>query len=246
MELRHTWTILRRYWLLALIPAVLVLVAGLATWRPAPTVYNAGVRFLVGQPPGAAAAEFDEQRYYNWLSSEYIVNGLTDWIRGGRFAAAVSQRLAGQGIDAPAGLIQGGLAVDNARSMLTVSLTAGDPALLQQMLGGVVTVLTEDNATALPQLAGERAVLIQLDEPVVNTIAPGLRSQLDLPLRVALALAAGLGLALLAHYIDPTVRDRAELERLGVPVLGAIPRERKKGSRFQVPGAREERSSPGP
>jgi len=205
---------------------VLVLVAGLATWRPAPTVYNAGVRFLVGQPPGAAAAEFDEQRYYNWLSSEYIVNGLTDWIRGGNFAAAVSRRLAAQGIDAPAGLIQGGLAVDNARSMLTVSLTAGDPALLTQMLGSVVTVLTEDNAAALPQLGGERAVLIQLDEPVVNAIAPGLRSQLDLPLRVALALAAGLGLALLAHYIDPTVRDRAELERLRLPVMAEIPKQK--------------------
>ena len=69
MELRRYWTILRRYWLLALIPAALVLALGLATWRPAPTVYNAGVRFLVGQPPGAAAAESDEQRYYNWLGA---------------------------------------------------------------------------------------------------------------------------------------------------------------------------------
>ena len=218
---------LRRYWLLALIPAALVLALGLATWRPAPTVYNAGVRFIVGQPPGAAAADFDEQRYYNWLASEYVVNGLTDWIRGGRFAAAVSERLAAQGIDAPPGLIQSGLAVDNARSMLTVSLTAADPALLQQMLAGVIAVLTEENAAALPQLGGQGAVLTQLDEPVVNPIAAGIRSQLDLPLRVALALLAGLGLALLAHYLDPTVRDRAELERLRLPVLGEIPKESK-------------------
>jgi capsular polysaccharide biosynthesis protein len=246
MELRRYWTILRRYWLLALIPAALVLALGLATWRPAPTVYNAGVRFLVGQPPGAAAADFDEQRYYNWLASEYVVNGLTDWIRGGRFAAAVSQRLAAQGIDAPPGLIQGGLAVDNARSMLTVSLTMADHTLLQQVLLGVVAVLTEENAAALPQLGGERAILTQLDEPVVNAIAPGIRGQLDLPLRVGLALLAGLGLALLAHYLDPTVRDRTELERVGLPILGAIPRERSTGSRFQVPGSREERSSPGP
>jgi len=228
MELRRYWAILRRYWLLALIPAALVLALGLATWRPAPTVYNAGVRFIVGQPPGSAAAEFDEQRYYNWLASEYVVNGLTDWIRGGRFAAAVSQRLAAQGIDAPPGLIQGGLAVDNARSMLTVSLTMADPDLLQHVLAGVVTVLTEDNAAALPQLGGQRAVLTQLDEPVVNAIAPGIRGQLDLPLRVALALLAGLGLALLAHYIDPTVRDRAELERVGLPILGQIPKEKRR------------------
>ena len=116
--------------------------------------------------------------------------------------------------------------MDNARSMLTVSLTAADPALLQQMLAGVIAVLTEENAAALPQLGGQGAVLTQLDEPVVNPIAAGIRSQLDLPLRVALALLAGLGLALLAHYLDPTVRDRAELERLRLPVMAEIPKEK--------------------
>lgn len=225
MELRQLWNILRRRWALALIPAVIVLIAGVATWRPAPPAYNAGVRFLVSQPPGPAAADFDEQRYYNWLTSEYIVNGLTDWVRGGKFAEAVSTRLAAQGINVPPGAIQGGLAADNARSMLTLSLTGGDPALLAAMMDGAIVVLTEDNAAALPQLGGETAVLTQLDEPVVNPIGAGIRSQLDLPLRVALALFAGAGLALLAHYVDPTVRDRAEAERAGLPVLGEIPRE---------------------
>ena len=201
---------------------------GLLSYRPAPPAYNAGVRFIVGQPPGAAAADLDEQRYYNWLTSEYIVNGLTDWVRGGNFAAAVSARLADQGIDAPPGAIQGGLAADNARSMLTISLTAGDPNTLAAMLDGVIAVLTEENAAALPQLGGQTAVLTQLDEPVVNPISAGLRSQLDLPLRVALALAAGVGLALLAHYLDPAVRDRAEAERAGLPILAEIPKEKKK------------------
>lgn len=225
MELRQLWKIIRRRWVLALIPAVVVLALGVATWRPAPPAYNAGVRFVVGQQPGAAAAEFDEQRYYNWLTSEYIVNGLTDWVRGGKFAEMVSKRLATQGIDVPAGAIQGGLAVDNARSMLTISLTAGDATQLEQMLGGVIAVLTEDNAGALPQLGGENALLTQLDEPVVNPISAGIRSQLDLPLRVALALAAGLGLALLAHYLDPTVRDREEVARAGLSILAEIPKE---------------------
>ncbi len=225
MELRQLWKIIRRRWALALIPAIIVLVAGVATWRPAPPAYNAGVRFIVGQPPGAAAAEFDEQRYFNWTTSEYIVNGLADWVRGGKFAEAVSKRLASQGIDIPPGAIQGGLAVDNARSMLTVSLTAGDATQLEQMLGGVIAVLTEDNAGALPQLGGENALLTQLDEPVVNPIGAGIRSQLDLPLRVALALAAGLGLVLLAHYLDPTVRDREEVARAGLVILAEIPKE---------------------
>lgn len=207
---------------------MIVLLAGLATYRPAPPAYNAGVRFIVGQPPGPAAADSDEQRYYNWLASEYIVNGLTDWVRGGRFAEAVSARLAAEGVDVPPGAIQGGLAADNTRSMLTISLTAGDPDALARMLDGVIAVLTEENAAALPQLGGQNAVLTQLDEPVVNAISGGIRSQLDLPLRVALALFAGAGLALLAHYLDPTVRDREEAARAGLPIIAEIPREKKK------------------
>ncbi len=230
MELRQFWNIFRRRWALALIPAIIVLIAGLATWRPAPPAYNAGVRFIVGQPPLDEGALTDEQRYYNWLTSEYIVNGLTDWVRGGKFAEAVSARLAAQGIDAPPGVIQGGLAADNTRSMLTISVTAGDAETLARILDGVIAVMIEENAAALPQLGGERAVLTQLDEPIVNSIAAGIRSQLDLPLRMALALLAGLGLALLAHYLDPTVRDRAELERLGLPLVGEIPDERRSKS----------------
>ena len=90
-------------------------------------------------------------------------------------------------------------------------------------------VVPEATAAARRQRVGRGAWLPKPAEPVVNPIAPGIRSQLDLPLRVALALLAGLGLALLAHYIDPTVRDRAELERLRLPVLGEIPKERRKG-----------------
>ncbi|MFO7664744.1 MAG: hypothetical protein R6X18_19445 [Chloroflexota bacterium] len=225
MELRQYWIILRRRWLLAIIPALIVLALGLVTYQPPPPAYNAGVRFIVGQPPGAEATASDQERYYNWLGSEYIVNGLTDWIQGGKFSEAVSVYLATQGIDMSAGAIQGGLAADNARSMLTVSQTGADRLRVEQMIGGVIVVLTEQNAQALPQLGGERAILTQLDDPVVNPISAGLRNQLDLPLRIALALIAGMGLALLAHYLDPTVRDRTELEAMGIPIIGEIPGE---------------------
>jgi hypothetical protein len=130
-----------------------------------------------------------------------------------------------QGYGVPPELIQGGLAADNVRSMLTLSLTAGDAELLRVMLQGVVVVLQTQNAQALPQLGGETAVIIQLDQPVINPIPSGIRRQLDLPLRVALALAAGVGLALLVHYLDPTIQDRAAAEAAGMTILGEIPRQ---------------------
>jgi capsular polysaccharide biosynthesis protein len=225
MELRRYWKLFWRRWPLVVIPAVIVLAAALATYQAPPPAYNVGVRFIVGQPPASAALTEDEQRYYNWLTSEYIVNGLADWVRGGEFAGAVSEELARQGLDVPPGAIQGGLVPDNTRSMLQLSLTYGDPVLLPAMIAAVVTVLTEQNATALPQLGGETAVLVQLDQPIVNQIPVGLRSQLDLPLRLLLALGAGIGLALLVEYLDPTFRDRDEIAALGLPILGEIPRK---------------------
>lgn len=226
MELRQLWQLFKRRWWVAAIPALIVLAVGIVTYNPPGSFYSVGVRFIVGQEPTDAAATEDEERYYNWLTSEYIVNGLTDWIRGERFAAAVSAQLAQEGIDVPAGEIRGSLAADNTRSMMTVILNSGrDQATVEQMINAVITILTTQNADALPQLGDEPAVLVQLDTPIVNQIAPGLRSQLDLPLRVALALGAGIGLAFLVEYLDPTVRGRDELERSGWVVLGEIPKK---------------------
>ncbi len=227
MELHQIASIIRRRWVWVLVPAVLVLLLGIVTYSPPPPVYNAGVRFITGQTPGAEADLFDEQRYYNWLTSEYIVNGLADWVRGGRFAELVSAELAVAGESIPPWEIQSGLAADNARSMLTVSVTGSSTPRVGAIINGVITVLTEQNAAGLPQLNGQNAELIQLDVPSVNQVPNGLSDQLDLPLRVALALVAGLGLAFLVEYLDPTVRERKDVQRIDLDVLGEIPPEKR-------------------
>jgi len=223
MELRRYWQILQRRWLLVAIPTAIVLIIGLATYQTAAPVYNVGVNFIVSQQPSPAAANEDEERYYTWLTSEYIVNGLADWVSGNTFKTAVSAELAEQGYDIPAGAIA--LAADNVRSKLQLSISHNDPGALAAIMDAVITVVTEQNAAALPQLAGETAVLVLVDQPIVNQIPTGIRSQLDLPLRVGLAVVAGIGLALLAEYLDPTVRDREEIERMGLEVLGEIPKK---------------------
>ena len=210
---------------MVLIPAIVVLGIGLLTYQPPTAVYTTGVRFIAGQEPTPGTALEDEERYYNWLTSEYIVNGLTDWVRGGEFSTAVSQYLAGQGQEIPAPAIQAGLVADNARSMLTLSLTGANTQQLATMMDGVIVVLTTQNAAALPQLGGENALLTQLDQPAVSQLPAGIRGQLELPLRILLALLAGAGLALLVEYLDPTIRDRQELQDLGLEILGEIPKQ---------------------
>jgi hypothetical protein len=225
MELKTYWQLFRRRWLLILIPAAVVLAVGLATYTPPGVGYNAGIRFIVSQEPSQAAAESDEERLANWQTSEDVVNGLTDWVRGGQFAQLDSDYLAEEGVDIPAGTNQGSLAADNTRSMMTLSMTFADPAALEAMMDAAAAVLIEENAVGLPQLGGEPASLVQLDRPVVNQVSAGLLDQLQLPVRVGLALGAGAGLALLVDYLDPTVRGRKELEEMGLPVMGEIPKK---------------------
>ncbi len=225
MELRAYWLILKRRWLLVVLPAAVALAVALITYRTPGPLYNAGVRFIVGQSPADSTAESDEERLANWKTSEYIVNTLADWARGGQFAGMVSQRLAEQNIQVDPIAIRDSIVTDSTRSMMTFSMNYGDAATLARMMDEAAYVLVEENAAGLPPLNGAPAEVIQLDQPIVNRVPRSILDQMDLPLRVFLALAAGIGLALLVEYLDPTVRDRDDVERMDLLVIGEIPRK---------------------
>jgi len=69
-------------------------------------------------------------------------------------------------------------------------------------------------------------VITVIDPPTLVPGGPGLRERLDLPLRLALALVAALGLVFLLDYLDDTVRNAEDLEEMGLVVLAEIPRRR--------------------
>ena len=71
-----------------------------------------------------------------------------------------------------------------------------------------------------------KAVLI--DGPGIGQAGRSLKDKLDLPIRLFVALLAGVALAFLWDYLDDTLRDRAEVEALGVALLGEIPRESRR------------------
>jgi capsular polysaccharide biosynthesis protein len=222
MELLGYLRIARRWWYLILLPALVVAAYGLASYRPPGVAYAGYVRYIVGQPAALAATSGYDPNYYRWLTSEYIATALKDWVRTGDFAAAVSARLAAEGLETPAGALPGVLIAENSRSLLIVTVTWGDASQVPAILNAATEALAE-NAAVFPQLGGLAAEVVPLDTPSPGPIAPSLRSRLDLPLKIALGLALGVGLALAAHYLDPFVRDRHELEQMGLGVVGEIP-----------------------
>jgi capsular polysaccharide biosynthesis protein len=235
MELREYWRILERRWWLALLPALVIVLYTFVTYDKPPTVYQATMNFTAGLPPENKPDNYTYDGYYAWLTSEYIANGLSDVVRRERLAAAVSERLADNGVrmpdgaPIPAGAIQGAIASDNAQSLFVIFVTWGDPDTLLAIADAITLELAENASAYFPQLSNLTSSPVRrVDQPAAAAVPPSLRNQLTGPaVRIVLGLAIGLAWVFLVHYLDPTIRERAELESLGYAVLGEIPRRSK-------------------
>ncbi len=229
MELRQLLKIALRWWWLILLPPLVVGAYSLITYRAPTPTYSMTLRYTAGQPTALSGDPAFARNYYDWLTSEYIVGALKDWVRTGQFAEAVSAELAARGVNASPVAVAGAIeSSDNQRSILLVFLRGSDPEQLKALAEAVTTVLQTKNASVFPPLGGQSATVTALDAPSVGPAAPpSLRAWLDLPLRLALGLAAGVALALAAHYLDPFVRDKSDLEKQGWRVIAEIPRGKK-------------------
>lgn len=218
MELRQYWRIVgRRWWLVAAL-VIIVLVVSLLTYEEPAPVYQVSMRFAIGiegdEPVNALSGE---GRSDAWLASEYLADDLSEVLKGGDFAARISQDV---GFDVPAGVIF----ASREHRIMTVHITWSDRDQLQAVAEAVVAAVEDGGADYFPQLVGVEAKAVLIDGPGIGQVGRSLKDRLDLPIRLLLALVAGVALAFLWDYLDDTVRDRDEIESLGVPVLGEIPR----------------------
>jgi protein tyrosine kinase modulator len=218
MELRQYWRIVwRRWWLVAMLLAV-VLAVSLVTYRPSDPVYQATMRFAIGiQGSEPVVAASGEGRSDAWLASEYLADDLSEVLKGGEFAARISERV---GFPVPAGIIS----ASREHRIMSVSITWGDRDQLQTMAEAVGAAVSDGGAGYFPQLDGIQAQAVLIDGPGIGQVGRSLKDQLDIPIRLFVALIAGVALAFLWDYLDSSIRDRSEVEALGVPVLGEIPR----------------------
>jgi capsular polysaccharide biosynthesis protein len=225
MELRTYWKILIRRWWLVVAPVMVVALYVAATYTPAAPAYQVVMRFAAGTKPAGLSEDYD--RYYPWLTSEYIANGLADVAETGGFAQAVAVRLAEAGSEIPAGAIHAAIITDNAQSILVVYLTWPDAEQVVAVAEAVTAELSTGGAAYFPQLEGIEPSVRRLDTPTPAPLPPGLRAQLMGPvIKLGLALVVGIALGLLWHYLDPTVREAAELEEMELTVLAEIPRRK--------------------
>ena len=230
MELRAYWEILRRRWWLPLLVAGLVALISavqLRPWETPPPSYSASMRLLVGVLPATNAAEAAyDPRYYAWLSSEYLVDDFTEVVRSTLFAQGVSARLADQAIEVPPGVIQGSAATGRQHRIITLNFGWGSTEELEAIANAAAAEITENAATYFQVLGNEGAGVTVLDGPTISVVGPSLRDRVEWPLRIGLGLLVGVGLVFLLDYLDTSVRNRREVEMLGLRVIGEIPKHR--------------------
>ena len=227
MELRQYWQIVWDRRLLVLGVTLVALVAAIvsvaALPQPLPS-YQATVQLGV-RPTQFPARSYEQYgEYYLFLSSEYLNDDIINIVKSPGFVEALQKRFANRPEGPPNGSIKG----DKAHRVITftVSSDRGPDATL--MAQGIQELLMQPG----PGDPDYRKVLSEQDphftviDPPRLTVQPGVRrGALDVGIRTLLGLIVGLALAFLLHYLDPTLHDRGEAERLtGLPVLGEIPR----------------------
>jgi capsular polysaccharide biosynthesis protein len=218
MELRQYWHIIwRRWWLIAALLFIVLVVSLVAYKQPAP-VYSATMRFAIGiEGDEPVSAISGEGRSDAWLASEYLADDLSMVLTGGDFAARISQMV---GFSVPAGTIF----ASREHRIMTVSITWSNRDQAQAIAEAVGAAVENGGANYFPQLAGVEAKAVLIDGPAIGQVGRSLKDKLDLPIRLFVALVAGVALAFLWDYLDDTIRDRGEVEALGVAILGEIPR----------------------
>jgi capsular polysaccharide biosynthesis protein len=229
MELRAYWRILRRRWWVWVLLPVLVLGLTLVTRHPSSPTYTASMGFSVGIKPEpiTPGTVYTYDHYYTWLTAEYFVDDLAEVVRRSEFGNAVSQELAQQGIQVPGLAIGASTQTGKLHRILNVSVTWNDSEQIHAIASAIVTVLQNQGDTFFGFLQTQDAVVQLIDGPQFGVAGQSLRERLDLPLRLVIALLVGIAIVFLWDYLDPRVRDRADVEKAGIEILAEIPSKRR-------------------
>ena len=222
MRLGEFVTIIRRWWILLVVPTMMITIVGLIFYEAPSDRYVTTVHLSAALTPDENMAtnitQFDTT-YYSWLSSEYLVSGLSDWSVTGAFATAVSKLLESDSTYISASRIQNSLSSDYVRSEVVIYVNSMDPDHTSKIANAAIKVMQEQNKNVFPQLGGRNATVVPLDEPIVTLASPGITQYLEIFVRITTGLVLGLLLVLCGHFFDPYIRNRSDVETLGIQVI---------------------------
>ncbi len=254
MELRHYWDVIWKRRKLVLVIVGLVTLISAVMLLTAKRTYEAEARFRTSQDPSADQVPqyFTFDRYYNWFSSEFLVDDYTEVVKSDAFAAAtldvlhqnVAQNILARpdyGSLTPQAQEEARVAIsklgkENVKAMieterehrvLSVKITASPKVVAKALSDAAATVLADARMKPIqgPEI-NDRALFSQLDDASMIEIQSSTsREAIIAIIRVLIGVVVALALAFLLEYLDNSVRDERDARRvLDLPVLGTIPK----------------------
>jgi capsular polysaccharide biosynthesis protein len=226
MELMLIVRVLLRRWWLALIPVIVVAAITIPDFLSSRGAAGGGftttIRYSAAQVLEAIPGR-DGDFQDVWLASELAVNALTDWVRTSTFVSEIVREAGTKNVEVnPAAL---SIAADNKRSVGQLTMSYPDSAVLQTIIDSAINVLKTRAQNYFPQLGGQPAQITVLDVPTITAAPPPITNRLAPVIKLVVGLVAGIGLAFLAEYLDPTLRRREQIEALGLPIVATLPRD---------------------
>lgn len=224
MEYKEIFRMLMRRWWLIVLPVVLSVVITIPDLLRDGTAVSGGfttqIRYSAAQKLNMPDREGDYTDI--WRASEYTVHAFTDWARSSSFRHEIASILG----DAQSAMDGLQIAADNVRSVGVIYMSHFDGESLGAIADAALLVLNSRSQRYFPQLEGEAAQVTILDQPTIAATPPALPSRLAPVVRLAVALLIGLAIAVFAEFVDRTIYHQDDLRRLGMPLIGSIPKER--------------------
>src|SRR4051794_26234164 len=225
MELKQYWNVIwKRRWLVL---AILVLTAALsaAMFLTSKLSYEADTKLTTRQEPvaGSPTGLFLYQPYANWIGSEFLVDDYTQIVASDAFANSVRAVLK----DEPTLFgkpmtkvtnddVKAALAADRKQRQLHVKITAPSKAEALMLADAVATVLTESKMTPIKgQEVDDKPVFSQIDDATEDEVTSSRSKELlNAVIRVIVGLVVALALAFLLEYLDGSVRDERDAQKV--------------------------------
>lgn len=226
MELRRYWDLLLRRWWIPVVLAVATAAMSLLLTTEIQKTYSATLRYVVmTQPQTPMPGFFNYDSYYNWLSSEYMGDDITELVKSRDFVDAVKTELNDSTMDVDS-LMKSTKAM-RAHRLVSIEVKTGSEHQTTRLADAIAVVMPSAIGRYFPQFGADKPFLQLVDPPEAKPSMNASKIALDVGLRSGLALVLGVMLVLLLDYLDSSIRTAEEAELLlRVPVMGEIPIER--------------------
>ncbi len=229
MELKaYLATLWRRWYIVVLVPVIVLAGVVYQSRRVKPSYTATAKMSVVRSSEQPSNPNFQYDGYYQYLASEYALDDLVQVVQGNVFANDVAARIkADTGAGISAGEVQGAIQSSRVNRILTISATSSTPDRAVTIASEAAKTL-EDKGTAYFKTTPDVTASIQTIQQPLGAGENTSKQLLLYLMQIAVAVFAGVLIALFIDYLDDTLRTpEAVSTALGLPVIGVIPNERQ-------------------